>query len=56
MVGCFGGVMFGRKLIGSYGGKGWNHLHHPDYSKMWWKHMVVGGMGHALGFVFECVT
>lgn len=56
MFECFCGVMFGCIYVRDYGGMGWNHMYHRGYSKMWWRHMVVVGKGHALGFVFGCVT
>lgn len=34
---------------GGYGEMGWNRMNYRGY-------MVVGGMGHALGFVFRCVA
>lgn len=41
---------------GHYGGMGWNRMNYLSYRQMWWLHMVVGGVGHALGFVFGCVA
>lgn len=51
MFGCFSGVMFGYTLIGGYGRMRWNHMPHQGYSKMWRRHMVVGGMSHTLSFL-----
>lgn len=53
MLEFFGGVMFECILVRCYGRIWWYHMSHRHYDKISWQFMVVGGRGHALGFVFR---
>lgn len=56
MFGCFDSMMFEFILVVYYGRICLYHMSYRCYGKMWWRHMIVGGMSHAIGFVFMCVA